>query len=415
MIAPDARGGLSASIRTATVRRRMDLTARFHALTALLRETRDVWHARPFVECPPAWHADRPDIARFAEWLDPDVPDWHAAPDDVRAWREAAIRLTELPDLAPPSASARPIGSPPPEERFIPGRKWRQIHAFAAALADGLPPPDQLVDWCGGKGHLGRVLSRRTGASVRVVERDVALCAAGARLAERAGVDLEFVAADALALAPSTLTGATVAALHACGDLHGTLVERAVVGDATAVAIAPCCHNRISAEFHVPMSAVGRAAALRLDRADLGMPAREDVVASTRDRRARRQNRAWRLAFDILQREGSGEDVYRAVRPLPVTWLRLPFVEYCHRVAELEDLALPSRFDPEAVEAAGWARLGRVRAYDCVRMIFARPLELWLVLDRALALSDAGWRIAVGAFCPRATTPRNLMILATRS
>jgi len=49
-----------------------------------------------------------------------------------------------------------------------------------------------------------------------------------------------------------------------------------------------------------------------------------------------------------------------------------------------------------------------------VRGLFRRPLEMWLVLDRALFLQENGYQAQVGRFCETALTPRNLMVLAER-
>ena len=70
--------------------------------------------------------------------------------------------------------------------------------------------------------------------------------------------------------------------------------------------------------------------------------------------------------------------------------------------------------DWTALEAAGWERLAQVRNLELVRGLFRRPLELWLVLDRALYLSDNGYEVQVGEFCDSQLTPRNLMVLAQR-
>lgn len=53
-----------------------------------------------------------------------------------------------------------------------------------------------------------------------------------------------------------------------------------------------------------------------------------------------------------------------------------------------------------------------MRNLELVRGLFRRPLELWLVLDRALYLSENGYDVQVGEFCDTHLTPRNLMLLA---
>ncbi|MGO1269422.1 MAG: SAM-dependent methyltransferase, partial [Pseudomonas bubulae] len=65
-------------------------------------------------------------------------------------------------------------------------------------------------------------------------------------------------------------------------------------------------------------------------------------------------------------------------------------------------------------EAAGRERLAQVRNLELVRGLFRRPLELWLVLDRALYLEENGYAVQVGEFCDSQLTPRNLMVLAQR-
>ena len=40
---------------------------------------------------------------------------------------------------------------------------------------------------------------------------------------------------------------------------------------------------------------------------------------------------------------------------------------------------------------------------------------MWLVLDLALGLEEAGFEVQVGTFCDRELTPRNLMVLAQQA
>src|SRR3546814_15111250 len=74
-----------------------------------------------------------------------------------------------------------------------------------------------------------------------------------------------------------------------------------------------------------------------------------------------------------------------------------------------------SDLDGSVLEAAGHQRLAEVRNLELVRGLFRRPLELWLVLDRALFLSQKNYNVRLGTFCKTPLTPRNLMLLAERS
>ena len=70
--------------------------------------------------------------------------------------------------------------------------------------------------------------------------------------------------------------------------------------------------------------------------------------------------------------------------------------------------------DWPALEDAGWQRLAQVRNLELVRGLFRRPLELWLLLDRALFLEEQGYQVRLGTFCAHELTPRNLLLLAER-
>ncbi len=123
---------------------------------------------------------------------------------------------------------------------------------------------------------------------------------------------------------------------------------------------------------------------------------------------------ARRLAFDLLQRQLRQSDDYLPTPSLPSAWLDKPFADYCRDLAALKGLSTVGEQDWAQLEAAGWQRLAEVRNLELLRGLFRRPLELWLVLDRALYLEEQGYRVRLGQFCESPLTPRNLMLLAER-
>src|SRR5690606_15759287 len=203
-------------------------------------------------------------------------------------------------------------------------------------------------------------------------------------------------------------------ALHACGGLHVRLLQLASHKGCAHLAVAPCCYNRIASDHYQPLSNAARQSQLALSRDDLALPLSETVSAGARVRRPRDPSMGCRLAFDLLQRELRGRDEYLPTPSLPSHWLDKPFAQYCRDLAELRQLPAPAERDWSALEAAGWQRLAEVRNLELVRNLFRRPLELWLVLDRALFLAENGYRVRVGQFCEYRLTPRNLLLLAER-
>jgi len=393
------------------------LLNRFQALDAFLLEHQGLWRPRPFQHLQLPWEARYPELA---QWLrqrsladaetahnHPEQLDAPAPFAQLAAQSRSLAELAELPANDLPAMRAR-------LNVDVPGRKWQQIEAFAAHLQFDQAPAHWL-DWCSGKGHLGRRLLQ-PGQCLTCLEYDPALVASGEQLSRHHGLAASHVQQDVLAdtVAAQLAAGHSPVALHACGDLHVRLMQLASQAGCRQLAIAPCCYNRTSASQYQGLSTAGQASVLQLSLDDLGLPMSETVTAGARVRRQRDQSMAWRLGFDLLQRQLRGVDDYLPTPSLPSHWLDKPFTEYCRDLAALKKLPTIGVQDWPALEAAGWQRLAQVRNLELLRGLFRRPLELWLVLDRALFLQQQGYQVRLGTFCPAHLTPRNLLLLAQR-
>ncbi|WP_442111563.1 methyltransferase [Pseudomonas sp. NUPR-001] len=394
------------------------LLSRFQALDGFLREHQSLWRPRPFTQLSLPWEAEHPALAN---WLRQrslseaeaahNHPEHLDAPAPFTALARAALQLSEIGELsthAVPAASHR-------LNVDVPGRKWQQIEAFASHL-NFSAQPQHWLDWCSGKGHLGRRLLQGDSQQLTCLEYDPALVAAGQALSQHHNLSSQHHLQDVLAAdAERHLSSEhTAVALHACGDLHVRLIQLASQSGCRQLAIAPCCYNRIRAPQYQALSAAAMASGLQLSIDDLGLPLSETVTAGARVRRQRDESMARRLGFDLLQRQLRGTDQYLPTPSLPVSWLHKPFADYCRDLAALKDLHIDHTPDWDALQAQGWQRLAQVRNLELLRNLFRRPLELWLVLDRALYLQEQGYRVQLGVFCQQPLTPRNLMLLAER-
>ncbi|AZE70596.1 SAM-dependent methyltransferase [Pseudomonas synxantha] len=393
--------------------RAKDAEARFKALDGFLIEHQGLWRPRPFTHLHLPWETEHPALSRWLRQRSlAEAEASHNYPHDLPApapfpqLAAQALHLSAVDKL--PTHTLEPA-----RHRLnvdVPGRKWQQIEAFGAAL-NFVETPTHWLDWCAGKGHLGRRLLQ-PGQQLTCLEYDPVLVASGQALSDRhnlpAAHRLQNVMAD-MAIDPEH----TPVALHACGDLHVRLLQLASAAGCKQLALAPCCYNRINADRYQALSAAGRASRLQLSIEDLGLPLSETVTAGNRVRLQRDTSMARRLGFDRLQRQLRGCDEYLPTPSLPASWLDKPYADYCQELANLKGLSTGEQ-DWTALEAHGWRRLAEVRNLELVRGLFRRPLEMWLVLDRALFLQERGYNVEVGSFCETALTPRNLMVLAER-
>jgi hypothetical protein len=391
------------------------LTERFLQLDRFLLQHQALWRPRPFTSLRLAWENDHPELARWLRTRSlEDAEAAHNQPaqliapapfPSLAAQVSALSAVAELPRTSIATTDARLSVD-------VPGRKWMQIQAFDSALSFHERPPHWL-DWCAGKGHLGRQLAHRSGA-LTCIEWDPALVAAGAQLSQRLRVDAVHQQQDVMKDEVKARLGPNITpvALHACGDLHVRLIKLSIERCCRQLAIAPCCYNRIETDGYEPLSKVAAGSTLTLSRDDLGLPMSETVTAGARERRQRDQSMAWRLGFDLLQRDLRGQDDYLPTPSLPGNWLKKSFELYCRDLAEIKELPEPPPLDWSALERRGWGRLAEVRNLELLRGLFRRPLELWLLLDRALLLAENGYVVRLGTFCPAELTPRNLMLVA---
>lgn len=392
---------------------------RRRGLDALLVAGQGLWRPQPFREARPAWCAEYPaltetllgldevtcttlndDAAAARQWLGRHLRGTPAGEilAEVAAW-------TDLPMAAGSAAKALPTSGHWAWE--IPGRKQAQIEAFArAASPSGYP----VLDWCGGKGHLGRLLALGWQVPVESLDIDPALCAAGQALARRARGTQSFRLADALIAGDGIAGERHVVALHACGDLHRRAIQAGVQGRVAALDIAPCCYHRGVATHYMPLAPRAR---LALSRDDLRLAVTETVTASPRLARQRDQAMAWKLGFAALRRELTGVS-YQTFKPVPAEWLRADFPSCCRWLAEREGLKLPEGLDLAPYAEEGWRRQREVLRLSILRHAFRRPLEIWLALDLACHLEESGYAVSLATFCERRVTPRNLLLSARR-
>jgi hypothetical protein len=390
-----------------------ELRSHLQALIEVLDEASDLLDAVPFRNPDPAWIRRRPALATALLALDEDAVErleldpvalasHLTEPEPLFGRVRALTRVPVWPTHPDPEPPARLVSG-------IPGRKLLQIRAFATTL-DPDAAPAARVEWCSGRSHLGRLLAHRQGIPVRALERDPALCRSGA---ERAGeLPLRFEICDVITDAPVLAAEEEVLALHACGRLHETLVRRALTRPIAGLALAPCCYHLLGpGETHwQPMSRTGPAEALPREQARLAVA--ETVTAPARVRRLRRRERAFRLGLGAFLQSRDGGEIGRPLPSVPESVIAAGFDAFCRFVTEREGPE-PDSVPDSAKErwlAEGYRLDARVRRLDLARADLRRALELRMVLDRALALAEAGHRVGVGTFCERRLTPRNLLI-----
>ncbi len=390
----------------------------FSKLDQILTDYAELWRTSPFTNPVPAWRDAYPLLFNWLMTLSLDDVEVLQGDDNLLCQQMAPYfpvakqiySLIQLPVHSEKTGMPRSYAW----QRDVPGRKVEQIEAFAAATG---VLSDPLLEWCSGKLHLGRYLAEQYHVPVVGLEINGDLVSQANQLAQRMHSDARVEQCDVLTEAAQLrLTHKQHAiALHACGGLHVSLLQASVAQQAKRVTLAPCCYHRFNASDHYqPLSQTARNSSLVLTMEDLRTAVRQSNTAAERERLKRKQLQAWRLGFDLMQREIRGVDEYLPVPSVSVTRLNNGFVSFCQHVASLKGLEIPAAMNIEAYEVRGEQRFLEFSRMELVRMAFRRALECWLVLDRVLYLEEHGYQCRLTQFCSPLLTPRNLLIDAVR-
>lgn len=386
------------------------LAATFLDQDHYLCEFRPFWQFVPFAEADYPWRQSHP---RLAQWLDGlsdhQVAIWQDDPEQAHA-----ACAEYLPQLKRPLAIAKryqQTAAPFWLKNAIKGRKWQQISAFSTLIS---PLPTSILEWCAGKGHLGRLLAWQANHEVTSLEWQAELCQQGQQSADKLGLSQQFFCTDVLkqATADYLQQEQQVVALHACGQLHINMLQDAVASRVQSIRLCPCCYQLIAQAEYQPMSRQAAQSALRLSRQDLRLAVQETVTAHQRERDKRQTEKRYRQMFDIWQRSHSGKDEYLAVPSAPDSLFRQPPLFFCQWAAEQKGLQFNAEHQLDALQQAAEQRVRRLERMELIQHLFRRTLEHWLVLDRALYLQEQGYNVTLVEFCDREVTPRNLAILA---
>ncbi|PCK30786.1 methyltransferase [Pseudoalteromonas piscicida] len=385
-------------------------STRFQRLDKLLFDTRQYWQIVAFEHLTIPWSHLAPQLQQLSDSavcaLDND-------PQAHRDFFKGVIpELEELHALcALPRIQGHRDELPFWLSNGIKGRKLEQLQDFVAAINE---TKASVLEWCAGKGHLGRMLAYHGAPEVNSIELQADLCRQGEESAKRQDLNLHFHCADVLKddIHHHFVENRHGIALHACGELHRVFMRQAVENGMKKLSLSPCCYHLFTPPLYEAMSEEAQSSPLNLSHHDMKLALQETVTAPGRVAEIRKKEVSWRLGFDALRRELQGDNHYLSVPSVNKAIFSGAFSEFCDWAAAQKQLTLPVNIDFDKYERIGRERKQVTDRIELVRHLFRRAIEIWLVLDRVLYLQAAGYDVSLSTFCEKSLTPRNILIQA---
>jgi hypothetical protein len=405
----------------------MDYRSLFLRIDSFLAQNEAFWRYQPFIHVTASpetdfpWQGQCPPLSDFLDSLSmPDIEKLRS--DNQRAIQDVALYFPGLSDVV--RDSTFPLVRSPANWRFdhlpldfrrgIPGRKLEQIEAMVKAVTATESKGTQWLEWCAGKGYLGRLLAQTTKKHVVSFEYQSDLCQAGADFAQAHGLAMSFIQGDVLR--PSTKQAmppqSHALALHACGDLHVKLIQYGTELKLPALSIVPCCYHLIQSDRYIAMSAEGRQAQLQLSQAELRIPLQETVTGGQRVKRHRQLEMIYRLGVDLIYRHQFGDHDYKPLPSIKKSMLANGFGDFLDWAAAYHQRRIEDDIDVPTYYAQAERKFHQMEKIALVQQQFYSLLEAWIVLDKVLFLQQKGYQVHVEQFCAKPITPRNLLIQA---
>jgi hypothetical protein len=336
---------------------------------------------------------------RLEQWISPHI-------QSLSAWLEQVsfpCSTAEDPTLQSLNASVY---------NGIPGRKVAQLNAMASTVLEQ-HKGKRWLEWCAGKGYLGRIIAAVSRQEVISFEFQTQLCQEGQEIARQKRLPMTFVQGDAFLPAAKSVFNSDMhaLALHACGDLHVRLLEYGCEKRLPAITIAPCCYHLTQSEEYQPLSTAYRDALLSLSREELRIPLQETVTGGERVKRHRQIEMTYRLGFDLIVKHELNQEEYLPVPSIKKSFLADGFVAFCHWAAEQKGYLLADiDFDNYLLLAEN--KFTQMEKLALVQQAFFPLIEAWIILDKVIYLEEQGYRVTVMRFCDKFVTPRNILIHA---
>ncbi|ANQ16681.1 methyltransferase [Vibrio natriegens] len=395
------------------------MNTQFQFINDCLIDNQSLWRFDPFqssIHPVLPWQEQYPDLCQWLASLSPlEIERLKAKPEEALAEISAYLPVLKLLfehthlETIPLQGLDLDRGL----DSGVPGRKLEQIVAMGEAAIQS-HYGEEWLEWCSGKGYLGRILTTQTDQPVTSFEYQQSLCDSGQSAANEHQWKMTFIQGDAFDAKAKAVFKPTqhAVALHACGDLHVRLLQYGCEAGVSAMTISPCCYHLIQGETYQPLSEIAQHSTLVLSKQELRIPLQQTVTGGERVRRHRQQEMIFRLGFDLITRQVLGIEEYQPVPSIRKSQLSEGFEAFCLWAAEQKAIDISQSIDFNKFETLAEQRFWHMERMSLVQLVFQRPLELWLALDKVLYLEQRGYRASLSEFCAKTVTPRNILICA---
>ncbi|MBC7660733.1 MAG: methyltransferase [Chitinophagaceae bacterium] len=302
-------------------------------------------------------------------------------------------------------------------------KKQHEIQRLLPLLAREAGGIKHAVDIGGGMGHLARLCVKTFGWTFHSIDKDAVLQEKGRWWLKRSrGLDrekLRFVNAtfsdqaapdiDRLFAEPSTLS----LGLHTCGPLALSQFQKSL--ESRTLVNFGCCYDKMDRTRDLNQSRTAKELNLPWSQAALFLATRSRKGMTDEEFTLLKRVNAYRFSFDLYIRQQWPELGFVIAGDAPKALYLGSFATYAlDRITHLKldheptGDVLESFYRSPSIQKEATA----IFAAHLIRNLFARPLEIAILLDRALWLEEHGFAVELLQVFDRQLSPRNIALVA---
>lgn len=285
---------------------------------------------------------------------------------------------------------------------FLKEKKAHELSRITAFLKNHYKSeyPLQLLDLCGGMGHLSLALSQHfPQMKSHTIDYDSKLISKGRKINQNPNIYFQNNNLRQLKVKDST---DLVIGLHTCGDLAEHALKCFHCSQSKSFLSWGCCYHKIPTAYYSPISEQGKTYLPLFDKYPLTLAAKSYKPQTTENINRRVRVKTYRYALELFL----GKKLRTG--PLSPNIYQGSFSDYLQKVC-------PEISQKEALKFFNENKnhIQKLISLGFKRDLWGRVIETSIILDRALFLEEKGYYPEILEFFSPEISPRNLGIWVT--
>lgn len=275
-----------------------------------------------------------------------------------------------------------------------------------------------LIDIGSGAGHLSSYLLWDSNLKSLCIDQSSEFQKIGKKKLSKYHPDiLERLSFQTCTFTPSTPLESKkhgmIIGLHACGDLTPIIIKKFIDSENEYLLSYGCCFHKLTPQY-INLSKQAKESPLILSNHSLTLAAKGYKPKTSQELTFRDQVKKYRYGLHIYLKDHKALEFASIGNALRSDY-EGPFYQYAHKYAfdQLKDVSQTDLenfiHDPRTLE-----KINRLIYLGIIRSFLARLIEVYIVIDRALYLSQQGFEIYLQETFDRKLSPRNLSLGAKK-